>query len=113
MNAVLEKLDRVIEERRRAAKPEASYVASLEAKGLEGMLRKLSEESTETLLAAKQAEADPGQLPALISETADLWFHSLVLLSRLGGNSNDVLDELARRFDVSGLDEKASRNPVE
>ena len=65
---------------------------------------------TETLLAAKDAEHS-GDTRDLVYETADLWFHSLVMLSRLGLGPKDILDELASRFDLSGLEEKASRNP--
>ena len=73
------------------------------------ILEKLGEECTETLLAAKDAERS-GDTQALVAETADLWFHSLVMLAHLGENADAVLAELARRFGISGLDEKASRN---
>ena len=75
-----------------------------------GILEKVGEECTETLLAAKDAEHS-GDTRDLVYETADLWFHSLVMLSRLGLGPKDILDELASRFDLSGLEEKASRNP--
>lgn len=107
MSDVLERLAQVLEARKEAA-PETSYVASLHAKGLNKILEKVGEECTETLLAAKDAEHS-GNSEALISETADLWFHSMVMLSNLGLGPQDVLDELARRFDLSGLEEKASR----
>ena len=107
MSDVLENLARVLEARK-SADPEKSYVASLHAKGLNKILEKVGEECTETLLAAKDAEHS-GETRALISETADLWFHSMVMLSRLGLGPDDVLNELANRFDLSGLDEKASR----
>ena len=68
----------------------------------------MGEESIETILAARDAEQS-GQTDKLIYETADLWFHSLVMLSHLGENAQSVLDELERRFDLSGLEEKASR----
>lgn len=108
MSDILENLTRVLEARK-AADPETSYVASLHAKGLNKILEKVGEECTETLLAAKDAEHS-GDSQALISETADLWFHSMVMLSRLGLSSADVLNELDSRFDLSGLDEKASRS---
>jgi phosphoribosyl-ATP pyrophosphohydrolase len=96
-------------EARKEADPDTSYVASLHEKGLNKILEKVGEECTETLIAAKDAETS-GETRALVSETADLWFHSMVMLSRLGLGPQDVLDELASRFDLSGLEEKASRN---
>lgn len=107
MSDVLENLTRVLEARK-SADPEKSYVASLHAKGLNKILEKVGEECTETLLAAKDAEHS-GETRAVISETADLWFHCMVMLSDLGLSSKDVLDELNNRFDLSGLEEKASR----
>lgn len=108
MSDVLTELTRVLEQRKQAD-PEQSYVASLHNKGLNKILEKVGEECTETMLAAKDAESS-GDNKNLIYETADLWFHSLVMLSHLGSNADDVLNELARRFDLSGLEEKASRN---
>ncbi len=108
MSDVLTRLAQVLEERKQAA-PDSSYVASLHAKGLNKILEKVGEECTETLLAAKDAERS-GNTSELVYETADLWFHTLVMLSRLGLGPDDVLDELARRFDLSGLEEKAARN---
>ncbi|MGD8175958.1 phosphoribosyl-ATP diphosphatase [Marinimicrobium sp. ARAG 43.8] len=105
---VLTELTRVLEARKQAADAEASYVASLHAKGLNKILEKVGEECTETLLAAKDAE-NSGDHRALISETADLWFHTLVMLSHLGENADAVLAELAGRFDLSGHEEKAAR----
>lgn len=107
MSDVLTRLAQVLEARK-AADPETSYVASLHAKGLNKILEKVGEECTETLLAAKDAEHS-GDTRDVIYETADLWFHTLVMLSRLGLGPNEVLQELARRFDLSGLEEKASR----
>ncbi len=107
MDEVLIHLAQVLEQRKQAD-PEKSYVASLHAKGLNKILEKVGEECTETLLAAKDAERS-GESSEVIYETADLWFHSLVMLSRLGLGPRDILDELARRFDLSGLEEKASR----
>ena len=109
MSDVLTKLCEVLEKRKQEANPEQSYVALLHQKGLNKILEKVGEESTETILAAKDAELS-GETRALIGETADLWFHSLVMLSHLGENADAVLDELARRFDLSGLEEKASRS---
>jgi len=104
---VLQQLAQVLEARKNAD-PESSYVASLHAKGLNKILEKVGEECTETLLAAKDAEHS-GNTDELIAETADLWFHTLVMLSRLNVGPDDVISELARRFDLSGLEEKASR----
>ena len=108
MSDVLLQLAQVLEARK-DADPDTSYVASLHEKGLNKILEKVGEECTETLIAAKDAETS-GETRALVSETADLWFHSMVMLSRLGLGPQDVLDELASRFDLSGLEEKASRN---
>lgn len=105
---ILKALDAILAERRNAS-PESSYVASLHAKGLNKILEKVAEECTETLIAAKDA-ATTGERQELISETADLWFHTLVMLSHLGENAEAVLAELARRFNTSGLVEKASRD---
>ena len=94
---------------RRDADPERSYVASLQRDGLDATLRKLNEESLETVLAARDAERS-GQNGALVHEVADWWFHSLVLLSRFGAGAEDVLDELRQREGTSGLAEKARRS---
>lgn len=108
MSDVLQQLAQVLEARKQAD-PDTSYVASLHAKGLNKILEKVGEECTETLLAAKDAEHS-GDTSNVVYETADLWFHSLVMLSRLGLGPTEILDELARRFDLSGLEEKASRD---
>lgn len=99
-------LDRLAEtlEARKSADPQSSYVAKLYAKGLDTILKKVGEEATETVIAAKGG--DKGQL---VYEMADLWFHSLVLLASQGLHPNDVLNELARREGLSGIEEKASR----
>jgi len=107
MTTILNQLDTILAARK-SADADTSYVASLHRKGLNKILEKVGEECTETLIAAKDAEHN-GDNKELIAETADLWFHSLVMLSHLGENANSVLTELARRFDISGLDEKASR----
>ncbi|UXZ53507.1 phosphoribosyl-ATP diphosphatase [Halomonas sp. 7T] len=106
---VLDALAEVLKQRRHAS-AEDSYVASLHHKGLNKILEKVGEEATETLLAAKDAEHGDAQArQALIAETADLWFHSLVMLSHLDLDHHCVLDELAQRLGISGHDEKASR----
>lgn len=107
MSDVITQLGEVLEQRK-SASPDSSYVSSLHAKGLNKILEKVGEEATETILAAKDAEAS-GENKDVIYETADLWFHSLVALSHLGEKPQVVLDELARRFNLSGLEEKASR----
>ena len=107
MSTVLSELTSVLEERRKAD-PESSYVASLHNKGLYKILEKVGEECTETILAAKDAHDEPSK-QALIYQTADLLFHSLVMLSHLDLNADDELSELQRRFNLSGLEEKASR----
>jgi phosphoribosyl-ATP pyrophosphohydrolase len=104
---VLAELAATLEQRKTAA-ADSSYVASLHAKGLNKILEKVGEESIETIIAAKDA-AISGDKSDLIYETADLWFHTLVMLSHLDIGPDAILDELARRFNLSGLDEKASR----
>ena len=104
---VLTKLMESIEARKKSD-PKDSYVASLHHQGLNKILEKVGEESIETLLAARDAE-QTGDTEKLIYETADLWFHSLVMLSHLGENAQSVLKELERRFDLSGLEEKKQR----
>ena len=91
-------------EAHKGSDPANSYVASLFAKGHDAILKKIGEEAAETLLAAKD-----GDKLHIVRETADLWFHSMVMLSHLGENADAVLNELARRFNISGHDEKASR----
>jgi len=100
---LLERLGEVLEARKNAD-PESSYVAKLYDKGLDAILKKIGEEATETVMAAKD-----GVPEKIIYETADLWFHSLVLLAHQGLKPQDVLDELDRRFGLSGLEEKARR----
>lgn len=108
MSDTLTELSELLNQRRHAD-PESSYVASLHNQGLNKILEKIGEESTETILAAKDAEVSGDNL-AVIQETADLWFHSLVALSHLGEQPAAVLDELARRLNRSGLEEKAARS---
>ena len=100
---ILRRLSATIDARK-GMDPASSYVASLFGKGHDAILRKVAEESAETLLAAKD-----GDKLHLVSEAADLWFHSLVLLAWHGLTSDDVLSELRRREGISGIDEKASR----
>jgi phosphoribosyl-ATP pyrophosphohydrolase len=100
---VLQELARVLESRKEAS-PESSYVAGLYARGLDAILKKVGEEATETVLAAKNGDRDQ-----LIHETADLWFHCLVMLAHQGLGPDAVLAELGRRFGVSGIEEKAGR----
>ena len=103
MSEGLDQLAQVLEERKNAD-PGSSYVAGLYAKGLDAILKKVGEEATETVMAAKDGVAEK-----IVYETADLWFHTLVLLAYQGLAPQDVLNELARRFGLSGLEEKASR----
>jgi len=100
---ILERLTTVIEERR-TADPGTSYVASLQQRGLDAMLKKLGEEATEVIIAAK----NPSQ-EALVNEMADLWFHALIVLAARDVSSQQVLAELERRFGLSGQTEKAAR----
>lgn len=104
MSDTLNRLAEVLEERKQAA-PDSSYVASLYHKGLNKILEKLGEESVETIIAAKDAQISK-DYSDVIYETADLWFHSLVMLSALGQHPQAVLDELERRFGLSGHDER-------
>lgn len=105
---VIEELTRVLRERRNAD-PDSSYVASLYDKGLNRILEKVGEEATETILAAKDAGDDAGRT-ALVQETADLWFHTMVMLVHQDIPPAAVLEELERRFGLSGIDEKAARS---
>ena len=106
--SVLDQLTEVLEQRK-SQDPATSYVASLHSKGLNKILEKVGEEATEVILAAKDAQSDPAQTADVVKETADLWFHTMVMLSELDLSAQDVLDELAGRFGVGGLEEKASR----
>lgn len=103
MSDTLNKLSAVLEERKSAA-PDSSYVAKLYSKGLDAILKKIGEEATETVMAAKD-----GVPEKVIYEVADLWFHTLVLLKQMDLEPQQVLDELERRFGLSGLEEKANR----
>ena len=102
--SILSRLARAIESRK-SADTASSYVAQLMAKGNDAILKKVGEEAVETLLAAKD-----GDKLHIVRETADLWFHTLVMLSFHGLGPDDVLAELHRREGISGVDEKASRH---
>ena len=104
VNDILQELAAVLETRK-GADPDSSYVAKLYSKGLDAILKKVGEEATETILAAKDGDKEH-----LVYETADLWFHTLVMLAQQGLGPELVLQELARRFGLSGLDEKAARD---
>lgn len=103
MSDILKRLAETLESRK-GADPQSSYVAKLYAKGNDAILKKVGEEATETVIAAKGG--DKGQI---VYETADLWFHTLVLLAHHGLGPEDVLNELARREGMSGIEEKAGR----
>ena len=103
-NDILGRLAQTLEARKQAD-PQSSYVAKLYAKGLDAILKKIAEEAAETIMAAKD-----GVREKVIYETADLWFHSLVLLAQQDIHPNEILNELARREGLSGLVEKASRD---
>ncbi len=104
---ILTQLTEILEQRKGAA-PDTSYVASLYDKGLDAILKKVGEEATETVMAAKDVEQG-GNRDKLVYEIADLWFHTMILMADQGLSSDDVLKELARRFGVSGHEEKAAR----
>ncbi len=104
MSEILQRLAEVLEQRKHAA-PDSSYVAGLYHKGQDAILKKIGEEATETVMAAKDGASDK-----IVYEVADLWFHTLVLLAHEGLGPEQVLAELDRRFGLSGLEEKASRS---
>ncbi|EUJ09547.1 phosphoribosyl-ATP pyrophosphatase [Methylophilaceae bacterium 11] len=103
MSDVLSRLAELLEQRK-SADPTTSYVAKLYTKGLDSILKKIGEEATETVIAAKD-----GQREAIVYETADLWFHTLVMLAHHNIQPQEILDELARREGLSGIDEKNAR----
>ena len=106
-DAILSQLAAVIESRR-GADPDVSYVARLLVRGEDAILKKIGEEATEAVMAAKD-----GSPERIIAETADLWFHCLIMLAHYGLQPGQVLDELARRAGTSGIEEKASRKARE
>lgn len=103
MNDILSRLGELLEQRK-VADPSASYVAKLYAKGMDSILKKIGEEATETVIAAKSGDREQ-----IIYETADLWFHTMVMLAHANIKPEEILAELARREGLSGLVEKASR----
>jgi len=102
-NDILQQLAQTLEQRKQAD-PQSSYVAKLHHKGQDTILKKVGEEATETVIASKG-----GNREEIIYETADLWFHTMVMLSYHDLGPDDVLNELARRFGLSGIEEKANR----
>jgi phosphoribosyl-ATP pyrophosphohydrolase len=110
MSDILQRLAQIIETRKPAAggDPETSYIARLFSKGDDAILKKIGEEATEAVMAAKDVRhgAEPDKL---VYECADLWFHSLIMLAQYGLTPQQVLDELARREGLSGIEEKANR----
>ena len=100
---ILQRLTETLEARKQAS-PGSSYVAKLLSKGEDAILKKIGEEATEVILASKEGDKNH-----LVYETADLWFHCMVLLAKHGLSADDVLNELARREGLSGIDEKESR----
>ena len=110
MSTTLARLAQTIEARKleNGGDPATSYVAKLFAKGDDAILKKIGEEATETVMAAKDARVS-GDCAGLLYEVADLWFHSMVLLAKFDLSPQQVLDELARREGLSGLEEKAAR----
>jgi phosphoribosyl-ATP pyrophosphohydrolase len=103
MSDILERLADVVESRK-GGDPDASYVARLFARGEDAILKKIGEEATEAVMAAKD-----GDRLRIVGETADLWFHCLIMLAQHGLRPSDVLAELRRREGISGIDEKAAR----
>ena len=112
MSEILKRLADVIESRKPAngGDPDKSYVARLFSKGDDAILKKIGEEATETVMAAKDARTS-GDKSKVLYECADLWFHSMVMLAQFDLTPDDVMTELARREGLSGIEEKASRKP--
>ena len=108
MDNILRELENTLKQRKQTGDTDSSYVASLHHKGLNKILEKIGEEATETILAAKDLN-NGGTREGLVGEVADLWFHSMVMLSHLDVELSEVTDCLARRAGTSGLDEKAAR----
>ena len=104
MTDILQQLAQILEQRKRES-ADKSYVAGLYAKGPDAILKKIGEEAAETIIAGKG-----GDKQQIVYECADLWFHCMVLLASQDLGPNDVLNELQRRFGLSGLTEKAQRN---
>lgn len=110
MSDTLKRLADIIESRKPAngGDPASSYVARLFVKGDDAILKKIGEEATETVMAAKDARVD-GDKSKVLYECADLWFHSMIMLAQFDLTPQDVLNELARREGMSGIEEKANR----
>ena len=110
MSDILNRLAQTIESRKpgNGGDPEKSYVARLFSKGDDAILKKIGEEATEAVMAAKDARHG-GSADAVLYECADLWFHSMIMLAQFNLNPQQVLDELARREGLSGIEEKAAR----
>jgi len=110
MSEILARVAATIESRKpqNGGDPATSYAAKLFAKGDDAILKKIGEEATETVMAAKDARVS-GDTSKVVYEVADLWFHSMLLLAKFDLTPQQVLDELARREGVSGLEEKAAR----
>ena len=117
LDSALSHLANVVDQRRDAFKagqvdPKTSYTALLFSKGDDGILKKIGEEATEAVMAAKDARTAnlaPEQLKLLVGEMADLWFHCLIALSQFGLRPEEVITELDRRLGTSGIEEKAAR----
>ena len=107
MSDIFVQLSEVLRDRREA-NPNSSYVASLHEMGLDKILEKIGEESTELIISAKNNDSDQSR-EEVVGEVADLWFHCMMLLSHLDGDVTEVIDCMQERFGVSGLEEKASR----
>ena len=107
MSDIFFQLSEVLKDRRKA-NPNSSYVASLHEMGLDKILEKIGEESTELIISAKNNDSDQSR-EEVVGEVADLWFHCMILLSHLDGDVAEVIDCLQERFGISGLEEKASR----
>jgi phosphoribosyl-ATP pyrophosphohydrolase len=110
MSDTLKRLATVIESRKLAngGDPDKSYISRLFSKGDDAILKKIGEEATETVMAAKDVRAG-GDKSKVLYECADLWFHSMIMLAHFDLTPQDVLDELARREGISGIEEKANR----
>ena len=107
----LDRLDEVLQTRKpqNGGDPDKSYVARLLHKGPDAFLKKVAEESGEVIMAAKDLQHGHGDTQALVGEVADLWFHTMVALAHFNLSTADVVQELARREGLSGLEEKALR----
>ena len=109
MSNIIDELTEILEQRKTASTKE-SYVAHLHGQGINKILEKVGEEAIETIIAAKDHDKAIDQSKeAVIHETADLWFHTMVMLSHLDLEPRKVLEELEKRFNISGLEEKAAR----